>query len=131
MAIIFKLTAAVVVSLVLLIILEKGEKHIAVLLSVAICCMSIAVSAEFLRPIVKLIKQLQRSAEMDGYFLSQLIKAAAAAAICEITAVLCTESGYSSLGKTVQRVGNFVILYLSIPLITALMDLITDILGGL
>lgn len=126
----FKIVAGIMVSLILLIVLERRDKHIAMLLTLAICCMTVALSAEFLRPIIQLIKQLQRTAEIDAFFLSQLIKTVATAAICEITAALCAESGYASLGKTLQYVGTAVILYLSIPLITALMELITDLLGG-
>lgn len=127
---VFKIVAGVMVSLILLVVLERGEKHIATLLALAICCMAVVLSAEFLQPIIQLIKQLQRTAEMDSFLLSQLIKSVATATICEVTATLCAESGYASLGKTLQYVGTSVILYLSIPLMTELMEMITDLLGG-
>lgn len=127
---VLKIVAGVMVSLILLVVLERGEKHTATLLTLVICCMVATLSTEFLQPIIQLIKQLQRTAEMDSFFLSQLIKAVATAVICEITGTLCTEANYASLGKTLQYVGTSVILYLSIPLITELMELIADLLGG-
>ena len=51
--------------------------------------------------------------------------------ICEITAVVCHDSGNDSLGKMLQIIGSAVILWLSLPVFRALIDLIQSILGEL
>ena len=61
-----KISAAAILSLVLLLILEKQEKHIAVLLCITVCCLIAAASFEILQPVVKLIQQLQRTAKIEN-----------------------------------------------------------------
>lgn len=131
MNIIIKLSAGILVSLVLLLILDKSEKHMALLLAVAVCCSVMAIAADYLQQIIQLVNKLQSISEMDVSVLSQVLKAVAVAVICEITSTLCGEAGYGSLGKVLQFVGTSVILYLSVPLITNLLEIITAMLGGL
>lgn len=127
----FKLCAAVMIALVLLILMEYREKHITVLLCVAICCIVITVSIDFLQPIIQLIKRMQRIAALDSMLLTVLMKVVAIALACEITAMICAESGYGSLGKTLQYSGMIIILYLSIPLFSTLLDTVAELLGGI
>ena len=49
----------------------------------------------------------------------------------EIANLVCKDAGNESMGKSVQLLGTAVILYLSMPLFTALIDLLQKILGEL
>ena len=126
-----KLSAAAILSLVLLLILEKQEKHIAVLLCITVCCLIAAASFEILQPVVKLIQQLQRTAKIENDMLSALLKAAAVTILCEISSAICTEAGYGALGKSLQLAGAGMILYYSIPMVTLLLESVGQMLGGL
>lgn len=131
MDIFLKLCAAGLIGLILALFIEKEEKHIAVLMSVVICSMLIAASTEFLQPILKLIRQLQRTAALDSEVLSILLKAVAVSLISEFTCLLCTEAGYSSIGKAIQTTGTMLLLYFALPLFSNLLRLISELLGGL
>ena len=131
MDILLKACAAVIVSLVLLLILEQRDKHVALLLCVAICCMLIIVWADFLQPIVLFFRQIQRTAALDSSVLSILLKSVGITLICEITSLICIESGYGSLGKVLQFMGMAMVLYVSLPLFHSLLDCISQMLGGL
>ena len=127
---IFNLCAAGLISLVLMLLVEKQEKHIAALISIATCCILITASAEYLKPIIRLMRQLQRTAALDRYVFDILLKSVAVSVICEIASLICTESGYASLGKVLQNAGIALILYLSLPLFSELLDLVSELLGG-
>lgn len=43
--------------------------------------------------------------------------------------MVCTDAGNASLGKAVQLLGTAVILWLSLPLFKALVELLQSILG--
>ena len=45
--------------------------------------------------------------------------------------MICTDAGNASLTKAIQLLGGAVILYLSVPMFSALMDLIQKIVGEL
>ena len=76
------------------------------------------------------MRQLQRTAALDRYVFDILLKSVAVSVICEIASLICTESGYASLGKVLQNAGIALILYLSLPLFSELLDLVSELLGG-
>ena len=63
--------------------------------------------------------------------LGILLKAVGIGLISEIAAVVCSDSGNAGLGKMIQLIGSVVILWLSIPVFQALLDLVQTILGEL
>ncbi len=131
MELLFKICAGVLICLVLLLILEQQQKYIVILICIAVCCMIASASIDLFQEITRLIRQLQRTAGLDGSVLSSLLKSVAVAIICEITSMICTESGYGSLGRILQFFGMAMILYFSLPLLEAFLELVSDMLGGL
>ena len=130
MSIFFKICALALISLVLMLLLEKHEKYIAALIGIAVCCMVAAMASDFLQPIIRLMRQLQRTAAIDSNVFAILLKSVGISVVCEITSLICTESGYSSLGKVLQNTGITLILYLSLPLFSELLELVSELLGG-
>ena len=131
MDLLFKACAAILICLVLLLVLDQNQKHIAILICIMVCCMIISVSADFFHEIMRMIRQLQRTAGLDGSILSVLLKSVAVALVSEITSMICTESGYGSMGKVLQFLSMAMIMYFSLPLIETFLKLISDLLGGL
>ena len=60
-----------------------------------------------------------------------LLKAVGEGLVSEVGALLCTDSGNGSLGKLLQLLGSAVVLWLSLPLFTMLLELIQELLGGI
>ena len=76
-------------------------------------------------------RQLCSMAALDGELLGTLFKAAGIGMMTQIGAVVCEDAGNGAAGKGIQLLGTAVILWLSIPMFTSLLDLIERILGGL
>lgn len=131
MELLLKMSAALLLTVVLLLILERQNKHIAVMLCIVVCCMIATATAHLIDPIIALIHRLQQIAQIDGDVIESLFKSTVGAILCEVTAMVCSEAGYSSLGKTLQFAGIGVIMYFSIPLFDTLLDMITQLLGGI
>lgn len=100
-------------------------------LTIAVCCIVTVVALEFLRPVMDFVKQLEDIGGLNKPLIRILLKVAGIGLICEIGAMICHDSGCSSLGKTVKILGTAVILWLSLPLYAMLVELIERILGGL
>jgi hypothetical protein len=49
----------------------------------------------------------------------------------EIAELICADSGNQALGKSVQILASFVIIVIAIPLFTALLDLIEEVITRL
>jgi stage III sporulation protein AD len=129
MGIFFQATAAVLLTVILYLTLNGQNKELALLLTLAVCCLVIIVAGRFIQPVVVFLEELQKAGQLDNSYLSVLLKVVGIAFLTEVASLVCTDAGNGTLGKTLQMLGTCVILWLSIPLLDALLALIQDILG--
>lgn len=122
-------TAAVLLAVVVGIALSRQGKDSQLLLTLAVCCMVVAAAVSYLSPVISFIHQLQSISQIDQELLQILLKAVGIALIGEITALICSDGGNSALGKAVHILSSAVILWLSLPLLQKLLELLQDILG--
>ena len=123
-----KVAAGVLVALVLYLVLNKQGKDFAVLISLAVCCMVISALLAFIRPIITFIEKLEQLGNFDHEILQVLLKSVGIGILTEIVSLICADAGNASMGKSLQILASVVILWLSIPLFSRLMDVIQEIL---
>jgi len=113
------------------VILSKQGKEYALLLSVGACCLVLVAAFQFLEPVLDLLKQLQTLGNLQPQWLSVMLKAVGIGLVVEMGALICSDAGNASLGKTLQILGAVAVLWLSIPLMNSLISLLEQILGGI
>ena len=123
--------AAVLLAVVLGLALGKQGKEVSLLLTLGVCCMVGCLAMHYITPVVDFIRKLQDVGKLDGGMLEILLKAVGIGLIGEIASLICLDSGNAALGKSLQLLSAAVILWLSIPLMTRLLELLQDILGEL
>ena len=129
MGLYWKAAAGVLLAVVLILMLRRQE--MGTLLSIAVCAMAACVAVEYLEPVMELLTSLEDLGELDGEMITILLKAVGIGLVTEIACMVCADSGNSAMGKALQLLGTAVILWLSLPLFTALLDLIREILDKL
>ena len=87
------------------------------------------VVAGFLEPVLDFWKQLQQVGQLDETWLTILMKVVGIGLIAEVASLVCADAGNGSLGKAIQILAAAVILWLSIPLLEGLLELVQRILG--
>ena len=127
----WKASAAVLISVILILVLGKHEQDHAVLITIAVCTMLGICLMQFLEPVLEFLYTLQNIAFSDPGIFKSLMKLLGISLVCEISASVCADAGCSSLGKSLQLLGTSTILFLSIPILQTFLALVTDILGGL
>lgn len=127
----FQAVAGVLVALVMWIILSGRSKEYAHVLSIGACCLVLCLGLRFAEPIIELLDRLQTMGNLQPDWLSAMLKAVGIGLVVEIGVLICTDAGNAALGKTLQILGTIAILWVSIPLMNALMELLEDILGGI
>lgn len=125
----WKTAAGILLAVVLM--LALGKQEIRLVLGIAVCTMAAMAAMVYLEPVLELLRSLEESAGLDGDMILILMKAVGIGLVTEIAGLVCADSGNASLGKVLQLLGTAVILWMSIPLFTALMELIRDILEGI
>lgn len=131
MELFFQVIGAVFLSLILTLMLKQGNPGVAGLLSFLTCVLILILAVGQLRPLADFFHVLERIINLDSSLLKTLFKAVGISIIAQIAELICTDSGNSAMGKALQLMASAVIICLSIPMITAFLELIEEILKGL
>ena len=129
MELFIKAVAVVLVTVVLALALHKQGKDFSLLLTIIVCCMVTTAALTYLDPVVSFFKQLQTQAQLDSEMLKILMKAVGIGLLAEIASLICSDAGNAALGKTIQVPASAVVLWVSLPLLNGLMELVGQILG--
>jgi len=124
-----KVIAGLIIVIMIVITLDKQGKEISILLVLFTCSMVMILAGRYLQPVFALFSNLQRIGKLDSQALSIILKATGIGFLSEITALLCADAGKASLGKSLQVLSAALILWLILPLLNQLLDLIESILG--
>ena len=126
-----KICAGVIIAVILGIALSKRSADVAMVLSILVCCMILTAMAGFLEPVMDFLRELQQIAQLDGQMVEILLKAVGIGLISEMAALICADSGSGALGKGLIILASAVILFLCLPLMRSLLELMNEILGEL
>ena len=131
MALYLRLCGMVLTAVLLILTLGSRGKEFGLLLGLAVCCLGVMAALHYLQPVLDLIRTLESLGGLDETLISILLKIAGIGIVSEIAALICSDAGTASLGKALQLLGSAVILWMSIPLLTMLIELLQSILGVL
>ena len=119
------------IAVVLYLFVGKQNKDFAVLVSLGACCAIILLSGNYLDGVLTFISELKEIGNINISFFQVLLKSVGIGIISEIAMLICADSGNGALGKTIQVMSVCTILWISMPLFSALIDLLNQILGEL
>ena len=126
-----KVTAGSLITVVLCLAIGKQQKDITLLILVTACCMIGVIAMQFISPILGFINKLSGIGQLNEGFIEILLKSVGIGMIGQIVSNICTDAGNSSLGKSLQLLCTAVILWLSLPLMEQLLELMDSVLGSL
>ena len=121
--------AGVLLAVILGIALNKQGKDMTLVLTVAVCCMVLTVVLSFLEPVVDFVEQLRVLGRLDSDMVRIMIKAVGISLVGEISALICADAGNAAMGKAVQMLTAAAVLWLALPLMQGLLDLVQRMLG--
>ncbi len=123
--------AGVLLTVILGLALGRQSKDMSVVLVLAVCCMVLAAGFSYLEPVIDFIQQLESLGNLDPGMLQIMLKAVGIGLAAQIAGLICSDSGNAALGKAIQIMASAVVLWLSLPLMRALVEMLQKILGDL
>ena len=123
----WKATAIIILSVILNVTISKTEKDLGLVLTITTCCLVLLIAMEYLSEVIIFMRNLGDSFGYENPFLEILLKITGIALMTELTAVLSSDAGNSSLEKAMQILGSFVILFLSLPIFESFFSIICEI----
>lgn len=127
----FQACGAVMIGVVLILVLGGQGREMGTLVGIGVCCIALLAAISYLRPVLDFLETLETLGGLDGNLVTTLLKAAGIGLISELAGLVCADSGNASLGNAVRILGTVAILWLSLPLFSALLELLQKILGEL
>lgn len=122
-------TALALIGVVLFLVLGKRSENMGMMIAIAVVCMIASLAISYLKPAFELIGRLKIVGNLDSEMLSVLLKAVGIAIVTELAVMVCTDAGLGSAGKALQMLGTAVILWLSVPLVERMLELLQSVLG--
>ena len=129
MAAFLQTTAGVLIAVILGITLSKQSKDLALVLTVIASCLVVFVAISYLEPVIEFLERIRTIGDLDGETFRTLLKAVGIGVISEIAVLICQDSGNAALGKGLQLLATIVVLWLALPLMQGLLELVQKILG--
>lgn len=129
MELFLKATVVALVASVLALVLQKQGKDISMLLILAATVMVALAALTYLQPVVTFLMKLARLGDLNEEMLRIILKTTGIGLVGELAALVAADAGNASLGKMIQMMTVGVVLWLSVPLLESLLDLVTSILA--
>lgn len=128
MALIYRCIGGALICAALVAVLNRQNKDIALALQMLVSVLLVSCAIGCLGPVLQFIGELQNIGGLDADLVDVLWKITGIALVTEIASVICADAGNASLGKGLQMVAAAVILCLSVPAYSALLELLQNLL---
>ena len=129
MEIYLKVTAGILISSILCLMLSRQGTDISLLLTLCVCSMVVLAAGAYLKPILEFCRKLIQVGELSNELLSILLKVVGIGLISQVAGLICTDAGNQSLAKALQLITTAVILCISVPLLEEILALLEMVLG--
>lgn len=122
-----KISALAVVSVFLIVTLKPFRKEFAVSLSILCGVMIFGCIFVYLKSVVTAVGGIMSRFNINGA-AEVIFKIICVAYICEFASGICRDAGESAIASKVETGGKLIIVYLAMPIVTSLIDLLSKIL---
>lgn len=121
-----KIAVIGVIAALLAIVLKKEKPEIGLILVLAASVLIMSFSVDKLQEIILNIKKLEAYLGGNSIYLGILLKIIGITYIAEFGAGFCLDAGYSAIAKQVEFFGKLLILAVSMPILSALIQTIMN-----
>ncbi len=125
---IIKIIGIGIVATIFIIVLKQYKPEYAIYVSLIAGAIIILLVMEKLSGIVRILSSLSNKANINSSFLSILLKMTGLAFLTEFATSICKDSGETAIANKIDLGGKIIIIGMSIPIITALFELIIKII---
>ncbi len=116
------------ISLIIIIIIKQYKPEFAIYVSIVSGIIIIYMIFYKLEGIINLLKMISNKSGINNNFLDLLLKITGIAFLAEFAINLCKDSGEGAIASKIEMGTKVVIVSMSIPIISSLLEIITKLL---
>ncbi|SDF76521.1 stage III sporulation protein AD [Thermoanaerobacter thermohydrosulfuricus] len=125
---IFQIVILGIVVLIILTVLRETNPEMAIILSLVAGVIIFMMILPKLSSIAEVLNTLARKSGLDNIYFMTTLKIIGIAYITEFGVQLCLDANEKNLASKIEIAGKIIIIFLSIPIIVALMETILSIM---
>lgn len=125
---IIKIIGIGLISLIIIIILKQYKPEFAIYVSLAAGILILTMCFQELAGIITLLKNIGNRTSINNQFILLLLKITGIAILTEFAVSICNDSGETAIGTKIDIGGKIMIISISIPIITALLETVLKVL---
>ena len=125
---IIQIVSLALIATFLIIILKQYKPEFAILLSLVACIFIVLFAFEKIQTIIKLLNDLITASGINKTFFEILLKITGIAYVVELASSLCADAGEKAIASKIEFAGKVLIVTMSVPIITTLVETITEVI---
>ena len=125
---IIKIVGIGLIALVIAIIIKQYRPEYAIYVSIVAGILILVFTMSKITGIINLLKSISDKTYINKKFLSILLKITGIAIITEFAVSICTDAGEKAIASKIEIGRKVIIIAMSIPIISSLLELIIEIL---
>ncbi len=116
------------IALIIIILLKQYKPEFAIYISLLTGVLILLLVADELSGIVSLLQSFADKVSINSTFLVLLIKITGIAFLSEFAVSICKDSGEAAIASKIEIGTKIIIISMSIPIISSLLEIILDVL---
>ena len=116
------------IALIIIILLKQYKPEFAIYISLLTGAIILLLLMDQLTGIIDLIQSIAGQANINSQFLGLLIKITGIAFLSEFAVSICRDSGEGAIASKIELGSKIIIISMSIPIISSLLEIILQIL---
>ena len=125
---VIKIIGIGLLALIIIVILKQYKPEFAIYVSMIAGVLILVLSIQKLTGIINLLQSLANKTYINKSFLSILLKITGIAFITEFAVSICSDAGEKAIASKIEIGSKVIIIAMSIPIITSLLELVIKIL---
>lgn len=125
---IIKIIGIALISLIIIILLKQYKPEFAIYISLLTGVLILILVMDKLAGVINLIQSISSKASINNNFLILLIKITGIAFLSEFAVSICKDSGESAIASKIELGTKIIIISMSIPIISSLLELILKVM---
>ena len=125
---IIKIIGIGLIALVIIIILKQYRPEFAIYVSIIVGVLILALAMRKITGVINLLKSISEKTYINKQFLGILLKITGIAIITEFAVSICSDAGEKAIASKIEMGSKVIIIAMSIPIISSLLELIVEIL---
>ena len=125
---IIRIVGIALIALIIIILLKQYKKEFAVYISLLAGVLILLLVMDKFEGIIDLISSIANKSSINTEFISLILKITGIAFLAEFAVSICNDSGETAIANKIEIGSKIIIISMSIPIFSSLLELILKIL---